>query len=52
MMLTVWLTYVEAAEWAGVSVRTIREWVSSGELVPVSSRFRARDVVECAQRAR
>ncbi|UIN30919.1 MerR family transcriptional regulator [Microbacterium binotii] len=52
MPLTIWLTYFEAADRAGVPVRTIRDWVAVGLLTPQASRFRASDVTECALRAR
>lgn len=47
-----WLTQEQAAERAGVTTRTIRNWVAWGELKPRLARFKESDVIETEKRMR
>ena len=50
--MKIWLTLAEAAEAAGRTERTIRNWVNAGELVPRFGRFIKDDVLATEQRMR
>lgn len=47
-----WLTQAEAAARAGVTERTVRNWVAWEEIKPVMGRFRETDVIETEKRMR
>ena len=47
-----WLTQEQAAARAGVTTRTIRNWVAWGELKPRLARFKESDVIETEKRMR
>jgi len=47
-----WMTQSEAAARAGVTERTMRNWVAWEEIKPVMGRFRETDVIETEKRMR
>lgn len=47
-----WLTQEQAAERAGVTTRTIRNWIAWGELTPRLGRFKESDVIATEKRMR
>lgn len=47
-----WLTQEQAADRAGVTPRTIRNWVAWGEIKPRLGRFAEADVVATEKRMR
>lgn len=47
-----WLTQEQAAARAGVTARTIRNWVAWGELTPRLGRFKESDVIATEKRMR
>jgi len=47
-----WLTQEQAAERAGVTSRTIRNWVAWGEIRPRLGKFREAEVVATEKRMR
>lgn len=50
--MRMWLTQEQAAARAGVTARTIRNWVAWGELSPRLGRFKESDVIETEKRMR
>ncbi|MCC4250697.1 helix-turn-helix domain-containing protein [Microbacterium testaceum] len=50
--MRMWLTQEQAAERAGVTTRTIRNWIAWGELQPRLGRFKEKDVIETEKRMR
>lgn len=50
--MKVWLTLAEAADAAGRTERTIRNWVNAGELKPRYGRFMRDEVLAAEQRMR
>lgn len=50
--MKIWLTLPEAADVAGRTERTIRNWIDAGELVPRHGRFVRDEVLATEQRMR
>ena len=50
--MKIWLTLAEAAEVAGRTERTIRNWVDADELKPRYGRFLREEVLAAEQRMR
>lgn len=50
--MKIWLTLAEAADAAGRTERTIRNWVASGELNPRQGRYMRDEVLAAEQRMR
>lgn len=50
--MKIWLTLAEAADVAGRTERTIRNWVDAGELRPRHGRFMRDDVLATERRMR
>jgi len=50
--MKIWLTLAEAADTAGRTERTIRNWVDAGELNPRHGRYMRDDVLATEQRMR
>lgn len=50
--MKIWLTLAEAADVAGRTERTIRNWVDANELTPLHGRFMRDEVPAAEQRMR
>lgn len=50
--MKIWLTLTEAAEVAGRTERTIRNWVDANELTPRHGRFKRDEVLAAERRMR
>lgn len=50
--MKIWLTLSEAAEVAGRTERTIRNWVNASEIMPQYGRFMRDEVLATEQRMR
>lgn len=50
--MKIWLTLAEAADVAGRTERTIRNWVDANELTPRHGRFMRDEVLAAEQRMR
>ncbi|MGU3424016.1 hypothetical protein ACLBWV_03700 [Microbacterium paraoxydans] len=50
--MKIWLTLTEAADVAGRTERTIRNWVGAGELNPRHGRYMRDEVLAAEQRMR